>query len=124
MKYESRQIEYHLATVTECIDKVSGIVIVRQYEPYYRFEYVRERLIKMCEKHDLQYNQLDNLPSICTCSLKKFNNIDSFHTYIKEKAKSEPYFYKIKGDFVLARIGKDKDVKTYIYKITSNNLKT
>ena len=119
MKHEFRRIEYNLATVTECIDKESGIVVAKTYEPYYRFTYVREQLQAMCKKHDLKYSEVDVLPSMCTCSLKVFGSIKEFHDYVKGKANKEPYSYKIKGLFALVKIGKDKEQKTFIYKITN-----
>lgn len=119
MKHEFNQIEYHLATVTECIDKESGIVVVRTYEPYYRFTYVREKLKAMCKNHDLKYSEADVLPSMCTCSIKVFDSIKEFHDYVKGKANKEPYSYKIKGEFALVKIGKGKEQKSFIYKITN-----
>lgn len=119
MKHEFRKIEYNLATVTECIDKESGIVVAKTYEPYYRFTYVKEQLMAMCEQHDLRYSEYDKLPSTCVCSLKVFGSIKEFHDYVKGKANKEPYSYKIKGLFALVKIGKDKEQKSFIYKITN-----
>lgn len=118
MKTEIEVRKYNDVDVIINKDKESGIIRSKTFTIKKNEESVRDRLRIMCIKHDLRYinctTSIDK-PQVLCC-LKMFNSVNDFLDYFTIKANKHRHSFKLKGEFVLAKI----EDKSYIYRVVKD----